>query len=211
MIDHTQLRAYATEIDIRELCEEARNHGFMAVTINSAWTSYCAKTLAGSDVAIEVCVGFPLGAQAASVKVEEARHATKSGATEIGVVINIGALKSGYPKYVKRELEAIIKAVKGVPVKVILENSYLTEAEKAAVCEMSVALGAAYVQTDTGYGKQGATVEDVKLFKGVVGDQLGIKAAGGIRTYGNVITMLEAGASRIGTSAGLEIIEGLPK
>ncbi len=210
LIDHTQLRAYATEIDMRELCAEAADYDFAAVSINPAWTSFCAKMLAGRDVGIDTCIAFPLGATTARMKVEEARDAVRNGATEIDMVINIGALKSGYPAYVEQEIAAIVKAVKGTPVKVILETSYLTEEEKIAVCEMSLRSGAAYVKTSTGYGHGGATVEDVRLMKSVVGDELGIKAAGGIRTYGDVLALLEAGATRIGTSAGMTILEAVP-
>jgi deoxyribose-phosphate aldolase len=206
IIDHTQLRAYATETDIRELCVEAANNGFAAVSVNPVWASFCAKQLAGTAVRVDACVGFPLGANAAPIKVEEARDAVRNGATEIDMVINIGALKSGYHGFVEREIDAVVKAVKGVAVKVILEASYLSEDEKVAVCEMSMRVGAAYVKTSTGFGSGGATSADVRIMREVVGDNLGVKAAGGIRTYGDVLTMLEAGATRIGTSAGLEIL-----
>ena len=210
IIDHTQLRAYATETDIRELCAEAAEHGFAAVSVNPVWASFCAKRLAGTEVRVDACVGFPLGANAAPIKVEEAKDAVRNGATEIDMVINVGALKSGYHGFVEREIAAVVRAVKGTPVKVILETSYLSEAEKTAVCEMSMRSGAAYVKTSTGYGHGGATVEDVRLMRRVVGDQLGVKAAGGIRTFGDVMSMIEAGASRIGTSAALEILADVP-
>ncbi len=211
IIDHTELHAYATELDIRELCDEAMRHGFAAVTINPIWVSYCVKRLAGADIAINACIGFPLGASTATIKVEEAREAVRNGATEIDMVINIGAMKSGYPAFVEREIGAVVKAVKGIPVKVILETCYLNENEKIAVCRMSMRGGAAYVKTCTGYGHSGATVEDVSLMKQVVGDYLGIKAAGGIRSYGDVMKMIKAGATRIGTSAGVDILESVPR
>lgn len=211
IIDHTQLRAYATEVDIRELCEEAVQYGFATVAVNPAWVSFCAKKLAGTPVGVTACVGFPLGANTAALKVEEARDAVRNGATEIDMVINIGALKSGYPQYVEREIAAVAKAVRGIPLKVILETSFLSEAEKIAVCEMSVRAGAAFVKTSTGYGDAGATSEDVALMKRAVGDQLGIKAAGGIRTLGHVSAMVAAGATRIGTSAGVEILQDLAR
>ena len=211
LIDHTMLRAYATEVDIRELCEEALQYKFATVTINPAWTSFCAKKLAGSAVGVNACIAFPLGAATAQMKVEEARDAVRNGATEIDMVINIGALKSGYPSYVEREIAAVVKAISGTPVKVILECSYLTRDEKIAVCEMSRRAGAAYVKTATGFGSGGATAEDVHLMKTAVGDALGVKAAGGIRTFGDAMTMLRAGASRIGTSAGIEILEDIPE
>jgi deoxyribose-phosphate aldolase len=135
----------------------------------------------------------------------------RNGATEIDMVINVGALKSGYPKYVEREIAAVAKAVRGIPLKVILETSFLTESEKIAVCEMSVRAGAAFVKTATGYGDGGATVEDVSLMKRTVGDQVGIKAAGGIRTLGHATAMISAGATRLGTSAGVEILADLTK
>ena len=210
MIDHSQLRAYATQVDIAELCDEAIEHGFHAVAINPAWTPFCAKRLTGSGVAVCVTVGFPLGSHTAHIKVEEARDAVRNGANELDMVINIGALKSGYPSYVEREIGAVVKAVKGIPVKVIMETSYLTLEEKVQVCKISQRAGAAFVKTSTGYGQGGATVEDVALIKEVVGDQLGIKAAGGIRTYGDAIALIRAGASRLGTSAGVEILDAAP-
>jgi len=211
LIDHTLLRAYATEVDIRELCQEAAQHGFATVSVNPAWVSFCAKQLAGTGVGVGACIGFPLGANTPNVKVEEARDAMRNGATEIDMVINIGALKSGYPNYVHQEIGAVVKAVKGIPVKVILECSYLTEQEKVDVCKMSVKAGAAFVKTATGYGHGGATPEDVALLRKVVGDACGVKAAGGIRTYADVITMVNAGANRIGTSAGVQILDDMLK
>lgn len=204
------LRAFATEVDIRELCEEALVYNFATVTVNPAWTSFCAKKLANSPVGVNTCVAFPLGASTAQMKVEEARDAVRNGATEIDMVINIGALKSGYPSFVEREIAALVKAVGGTPVKVILECSYLTRDEKIAVCEMSKRAGATYVKTATGFGNGGATAEDIQLMKAAVGGELGVKAAGGIRTFGDAMTMLRAGASRIGTSAGIEILEDIP-
>jgi len=210
LIDHTELHAYATQVDIIELCDEAKEYGFAAVAVNPAWVAYCAKRLADTGVAVSSTVGFPLGAHTAYVKIEEAREAVKNGATEVDMVINIGALKSGFPQFVEREIAAVVKAVKDTPVKVILETSYLTTAEKVLVCEMSVRSGAAFVKTSTGFGHAGATVEDVELMKGVVGDTLGVKAAGGIRTYGDAMAMIEAGATRLGTSAGVEILDDFP-
>lgn len=209
MIDHTQLQAYATQTDIDELCDEAVQYGFGAVAINPVWTSYCAKRLDGAGVKVDATVGFPLGASTAHIKVEEAREAVRNGAAEVDVVINIGALKSGYPGFVEREIATIVRAVAGTPVKVILETSYLTNAEKVAVCEMSVRSGAAFVKTATGFGHAGATVEDVRLMRETVGDALGVKAAGGIRTYAQAAAMMEAGATRIGTSAGISILEDM--
>jgi len=210
IIDHTQVRAYATQVDITELCDEAAAFGFAAVTINPAWTTYCAKRLAGKGVAINPTIGFPLGANTAKIKVEEAADAVRNGATEIDMVINIGALKSGFPEFVEKEIAAVVKAVKSVPVKVILETSYLTNDEKKRVCEMSVRAGAAFVKTSTGFGSSGATPDDVRLMCEVVNGKIGVKAAGGIRNLRDTLLMLEAGASRIGTSAALKILSEIP-
>ena len=207
LIDHTQLRAYATEVDVRELCDEALEHQFRAVSINPVWAAYCAKRLAGSNVITNACIGFPLGASTAHVKVEEAKDAARNGANEIDMVINIGALKSGYGSFVEKEIAAVARAVKGLPVKVILETCYLTQDEKIAVCQMAGRAGAAYVKTSTGFGPAGATVDDIVLMRQVVGEHLGIKAAGGVRTYDDLLAMIEAGATCIGTSAGLSILD----
>ena len=206
MIDHTQLRAHATQEDITRLCDEAIAHGFAAVSINPVWASYCAKRLAGADVQVDAVVGFPLGASTAHVKVEEARDAVRNGATEIDMVINIGALKSGFPQFVEREIAAVVQGIKAIPVKVIIEACYLTNEEKAAVCQMCVRAGAAFVKTSTGFGESGATVEDVRLLRQTVGNAIGVKAAGGIRSFSNAWDLIQAGASRIGTSASVTIL-----
>ena len=206
MIDHTLLKPYAMQIDIDELCEEAAQNEFASVSINPVWASYCAKRLANTNVGINATVGFPLGANTAHVKMEEAIEAVRNGATELDMVINIGALKSGFPSYVEREIESIVKAVPKIPVKVILETSYLSEPEKVAVCEMCLRAKAAYVKTSTGFGDHGATVEDVALMRSVVGSALGVKAAGGVRSYKDVLNMIRAGANRVGTSASLSIL-----
>jgi deoxyribose-phosphate aldolase len=210
MIDHSQLRAHATQTDIARLCEEAVQHGFWSVTVNPSWAAFCAKRVADSSVGLSVTIGFPLGANTAYIKVEEARDAVRNGATELDMVINIGALKSGYPAYVEREIAAVVKAVREIPVKVILETSYLSREEKVSVCQMALQSGAAFVKTSTGYGGHGATAEDVSLLREVVGDRLGVKAAGGIRTYGDLLTLMEAGADRFGTSAGVDILRDMP-
>jgi deoxyribose-phosphate aldolase len=209
LIDHTLVRADATQREIIQLCREAVEHGFRGVSVNPAWTSYCAKQVAGSKVRVNPTVGFPLGANTANMKVEEARDAIRNGAGELDVMINIGALKSGFANFVERELAAIIKAAQGVPIKVILETSLLTEEEKVAVCEISKRVGADFVKTSTGFGKAGATVEDVRLMREVVGNTVGVKAAGGIRTLADMQAMLGAGANRIGTSASLDILDAL--
>lgn len=209
-IDSTLLRASATEEEIAQLCHEAAHFRFAAVCINPTWVSFCAKRLVGTPVAVNACVGFPLGANTAQTKVAEAREAVRNGATEIDMVINIGALKSNYPSYVEREIAAVVKAAKPAPVKVILETGYLSDEEKTAVCEMALRTRAAYVKTSTGYGDSGATTADVTLMRRIVGDALGVKAAGGVRTYADVLAMLDAGASRIGTSSAIDILAELP-
>jgi len=210
MIDHTQVRAHATQNDITRLCDEAVRFRFASVSVNPVWTSYCAKRLAGAPVGINACVGFPLGATTAHIKVEEAREAIRNGATEIDMVINIGALKSGFPSFVQREIAAVVRAANSVPVKVILEAGYLTTEEKIRVCEMSLRANAAFVKTATGFGRSGATLEDVALMRRVVGRRMGVKAAGGIRSFADAANMIEAGANRLGTSAGVTILQEMP-
>jgi deoxyribose-phosphate aldolase len=211
LIDHTQLRAYASQVDIDELCEEAQRHAFHSVTINPAWTSYCARKLKGTPVVVNTCVGFPLGASTAQIKVAETREAVNAGATEVDMVINIGAIKSGYPSFVEKEIAAIVKAAGKAPVKVILETSFLNDDEKVQVCRMAQSAGAAFVKTSTGFGTAGATVEDVELMRQAVGDALGVKAAGGIRSYADAMRFIDAGATRLGTSAGIDILEEAPE
>lgn len=210
LIDHTNVRAYATQIDIAELCDEAGKYGFWCVTVNPAWTTYCAKRLRDSKTGVDTTIGFPLGASTAHVKLEEAREAERNGATEVDVVINIGALKSGFPDFVEKEIAAIVHAVPKLPVKVILETSFLNDDEKIAICEMSLRAGAAFIKTSTGYGRSGATVADIRLIRSVVGENMGIKAAGGIRDYTHAMALIDAGATRIGTSAAIKILSEIP-
>jgi deoxyribose-phosphate aldolase len=211
LIDHTLVRAHATQQDIIRLCEEAVRYRFATVCVNPVWAMYAAKRLAGSPVGVCVCVGFPLGATTAQVKVAETKEAIRHGAREVDMVINVGALKSGFPDFVRREVAAVVRAAEDVPVKVILECGYLTREEKAAVCELSAEAGAAFVKTATGFGPTGAALEDVVLMRKTVGAALGVKAAGGIRTYADAVAMLEAGASRLGSSSGPQIIEEMPR
>ena len=206
IVDHTQVRAYATQVDITELCDEAAKFGLASVTVNPAWTSYCAKRLSGTGVGVNPTIGFPLGASTAHVKAEETRDAVRNGASELDMVINIGALKSGFPQFVEKEIAAIVKAARGLPVKVILETGYLTDQEIVAVCEMSARAEAAFVQTSTGFGSSGATLEDVRLMRQNAGNELGVKAAGGIRGYRDAMAFIQAGATRLGTSAALKIL-----
>ncbi|MFA7692616.1 MAG: deoxyribose-phosphate aldolase [Candidatus Hydrogenedentales bacterium] len=209
LIEHTLLRPDATETEVRKLCSEALSHGFRGVSVNPAWTPLCAKLLKDHEVIIDTCIAFPLGASSARIKVEEARDALKNGADEIAMVINIGALKSGYNHYVEKEIATIVKATGGAPVKVILETSCLSKEEKIAACQMSLRAGASAIKTSTGFGAYGAREEDIRLIKETVGIHLDIKAAGGIRTYADVARMIDAGANYIGTSAGVGILDDL--
>ena len=209
-IDHSQLNSTATQIDIDQLCDEAIEHGFPIVTVNPVWVSYCAQRLQDSHVGVNSVVGFPLGATTAFVKVEATREAIRNGAAEIDMVINVGALKSNYPEFVEHEIEAVVQAAGTVPVKVILETCYLTEEEKFSVCTLCMEAKAAFVKTSTGFGTAGATIEDVQLMRNTVGYTLGVKASGGIKTYSDAIAMIEAGASRLGTSNGVAILNDCP-
>lgn len=205
-IDHTLLKPHATREEISDLCNEALEHRFATVCVNPVWVSHVATLLRESGVGIATVVGFPLGASTAFTKVEEARDAIRNGATEIDMVLNIGALKSGYTSFVHDEIESLVSDVEAVPVKVILECCYLTDDEKRIACGLCRDAGAAYVKTSTGFGESGATIDDVRLMKQEVGDVLGIKAAGGIRTLADAMAYIEAGATRIGTSAGVSIV-----
>lgn len=206
VIDHTQVKAYATQVDIAELCDEAVRLGLFAVTVNPVWVAYCAKRLAESDVLINATVGFPLGANTAVIKVAETEEAIRNGAREIDMVINIGALKSGAHDYVAKEIRAITRAAGDAPVKVILETAYLSQDEKLTVCQLAADNGAAFVKTSTGFAPTGATIADVRLMRDAVGDRLGVKAAGGIRSLRDARAMLDAGATRLGTSSAADIL-----
>lgn len=205
-IDHTLLKATATKDQVKVLCSEAKQYKFKAVCINPYWVPTCASELADSDVLIATVVGFPLGANSSAVKVEEARRAVAEGAREIDMVINIGQAKAGNWAAVREDIAAVVKASKPAIVKVIIETCYLTREEKIAACRAAVEAGAAFVKTSTGFGTGGATVEDVRLMKETVGDAALVKASGGIKTYEDAVAMLEAGASRIGASAGVAIM-----
>lgn len=209
LIDHTQLRAYATQRDMKELCAVAAQCRFACVSINPVWTSYCAKLLAGSGIGVDPTIGFPLGANTARIKVEEAREAIKNGATEIDMVINVGALKSGDLDAVEADIAAVVAAAHaaGALVKVIIETALLSDDEKATACRLAQAAGAEFVKTSTGFGPGGATVEDVALMRRVVGPEMGVKASGGVRNYADVQAMVAAGATRIGASAGVAIVD----
>ena len=206
-IDHTVLAADARKEKIEALCKEAYQHGFASVCVNSCWVSLAAKLLEGTEVKVCTVVGFPLGAMDSVSKADEARNAVRNGADEIDMVINIGFLKSGMYDEALEDIREIRKATEGKTLKVIIETCLLTDEEKRKACELSEEAGADFVKTSTGFSTGGATVEDVALMKSVVGDRLRVKASGGIRDYKTAKAMIEAGASRIGASAGVRIVE----
>ena len=208
MIDHSLLKPDATKEEIRNLCEEGKKYGFASVCVNPAWVSFCSDLLKGSSVRICSVSGFPLGANKPEVKAKEAETAIKEGADEIDMVANIGALKSGDFKLVEEDIKAVRSAIgKEKILKVIIETAVLTTEEKIKATQIIMACGADLVKTSTGFGYPGATVEDLKLLKKVVGDKIRIKASGGIRDYETALKLIEAGASRIGTSSGVKIVE----
>ena len=208
-IDHTLLKAEATSTQITKLCEEAKQYDFASVCVNTCYVPLCAKLLEATDVKVCCVVGFPLGAMDSQAKAYEAKLAVEKGAKEVDMVINVGALKEGNYDYVEADIKAIVEASKPAIVKVIIETCLLTDEEKVKACELSVKAGAAFVKTSTGFSTAGATVEDVALMRKTVGDKALVKAAGGIRTYEDAMKMIEAGADRLGCSAGIKIMEGL--
>lgn len=210
-IDHTLLKPEATADQIDLLCAQARQHGFASVCVLPYWVRRSAQQLKESPVKVGTVVGFPLGGNTASIKVKESSQAVSDGAQEIDMVINIGALKSGSFDQVHKEIEAVVREVEGeVLVKVIIETALLNPEEKRVACQIAVAAGAHFVKTSTGFSGGGATVEDVRLIKEIVGERAGIKASGGIRTYSAAIGLIQAGATRLGTSSALAILEGAP-
>jgi len=205
-IDHTLLRADAAAKDIERLCAEAREHHFYAVCVNGSWVVQARHLLDGSAVKVATVVGFPLGATDSDTKRFETEAAIDNGAQEIDVVINLGRLKDGNYDYVLRELRDVAETADERPVKVILETSLLTHEEKIRACRLVLDSGAQFVKTSTGFSSGGATIEDVKLLRGIVGEKFGVKAAGGIRDAPTALAMIEAGATRLGTSAGVAIV-----
>jgi len=208
-IDHTLLKADATAKDIEKLCAEARENHFYSVSVNGSWVAEARHFLDGSDVKVGCAVGFPLGATSGDVKRFEAEAAIDDGAHEIDVVLNLGRLKDGDDKYVFRELCDVVEAADEWPVKVILETCLLNREEKIRACKLVVESGARFVKTSTGFSTGGATVEDVKLMRETAGPKFGVKASGGIRDTKTALAMIEAGATRLGTSAGVAIVNGL--
>ncbi|HLU68812.1 MAG TPA: deoxyribose-phosphate aldolase [Kofleriaceae bacterium] len=208
MIDHTLLKPDATREDVVKLCEEAKAHHFASVCVNTTWVPLCRTLLGGSGVMVCAVVGFPLGAMAPTAKAYEAREAVRQGAQEIDMVLNIGALKSRDYETVFEDICRVVKAAGKAGVKVILETGQLTDEEKIIACSLSKLAGAAFVKTSTGFGKGGATVEDVALMRRVVGADMGVKASGGVRTQEDALRMRQAGANRIGASASVAIVSG---
>ncbi|WP_339250639.1 deoxyribose-phosphate aldolase [Sporosarcina sp. FSL W8-0480] len=209
-IDHTLLKADAKKDEIITLCEEAKTYSFASVCVNPAWVKTASKLLEGTDVKVCTVIGFPLGASTSEVKAFETKDAINNGATEIDMVINIGALKSGDDEKVGQDIASVVEAAKGKAiVKVIIENSLLTDQEKRKASELSRAAGADFVKTSTGFSTGGATEEDVKLMRGVVGPEMGVKASGGVRSFEDMQKMINAGATRIGASSGVKIMQGL--
>jgi deoxyribose-phosphate aldolase len=207
-IDHTLLKPDATKDQIDVIVEEAAAHKFASVCVNPYWVSYCADKLQGTDVKVCTVIGFPLGASTSAVKALETKDAIEKGAGEIDMVINIGALKSGDLVTVESDIRAVTEAADGVLTKVIIETALLTEEEKVTACELAVKAGADFVKTSTGFSGGGATVADIALMRNTVGPNIGVKASGGVRDREATLAMIEAGATRIGASAGVQIIAG---
>ncbi|MCY0386113.1 deoxyribose-phosphate aldolase [Robbsia sp. Bb-Pol-6] len=207
-VDHTLLAADASREQIRKLCGEAQAHGFFSVCVNSAQVPFAADLLKGSAVKVCAVVGFPLGAGLSDTKAFEAQRAIVAGAGEIDMVLNIGWLKDGLFDDVRADIALVKQACDAVPLKVILETCLLDEAQKIRACEICRDLNVAFVKTSTGFGKAGATLEDVRLMRRVVGEHIGVKASGGVRDRATALAMIEAGATRLGTSSGVAIVGG---
>ncbi|MBS5937400.1 deoxyribose-phosphate aldolase [Clostridium sp.] len=209
MIDHTILKPEATEKEVEKLCKEALEYNFASVCINPSMVEKAAEMLEGSDVKVCTVIGFPLGATTTEVKAFETEDVIKKGATEVDMVINVGKLKEGNLDYVKKDIEAVVKAAKGKALtKVIIETCLLTDEEKVTACKLSKEAGADFVKTSTGFSTGGATAKDIKLMRETVGEELGVKASGGVRSLEDAELMIENGASRIGASASIAICEG---
>jgi deoxyribose-phosphate aldolase len=207
-IDHTLLAANATEAKIDQLCKEALEHSFASVCVNSCWTARCAKNLKGANVKVCTVVGFPLGAMKTDSKAFEASQAISDGAGEIDMVLNVGWLKDGRLDDVRKDIVMVKEACQGHILKVILETCLLSDEEKVTACRLAMEGGADFVKTSTGFSTGGASEKDVHLMRSVVGDKLGVKASGGVRSYETAVAMINAGASRLGTSSGIAIVQG---
>lgn len=210
-IDHTLLKASATLEDIEKLCQEAVEYGFYSVCVNPCYVALAAEKLLGTSVKVAVTVGFPLGATSAQTKAFEATEAVKAGASEVDMVMNVGLLKGGDFYAVRKDIEGVVSSVKQInaqaKVKVIIETCYLSDDEKVSACRIAQDAGADFVKTSTGFGTGGATLEDVRLMKGMAEGDLEVKASGGIRDLDTALAMIEAGATRIGTSSGIAILK----
>ncbi|MFH1725496.1 MAG: deoxyribose-phosphate aldolase [Elusimicrobiota bacterium] len=205
-VDHTLLKPGATQEEIAKLCDEARTYCFASVCVNPAYVALAARLLRGSGVLVCTVVGFPLGSTTPTVKAIEARDAIANGAGEIDMVLNVGALKSGNDAFVRDDMRAVRDATRGRVLKVILETALLTDDEKTRACRIAKEVGADFVKTSTGFGPGGATVEDIRLMRGTVGPLMGVKASGGIRDAAMAQAMIDAGATRLGTSASVAIV-----
>ncbi len=207
MIDHTVLKADTPLETVKRICDEAIEYGFASVCINPCHVAYCADYLKDSDVNVCTVIGFPLGANTSAVKAFETKDAIANGADEIDMVMNIGALKDKNYDLVRNDVKAVVEAANGTLVKVILETCLLTEDEIKKACELCVEAKADYVKTSTGFSTRGATIEDVQIMKAAVQGKAKVKAAGGVRTHEDMVKIVEAGADRIGTSAGCSLVE----
>jgi deoxyribose-phosphate aldolase len=208
-IDHTLLKADATSAAMQKLCDEAMEYGFYSVCVNGVWVPFCKKALSGSDVRVSVVCGFPLGASASTVKAYEAAKAVESGAAEIDMVLQVGLLLDGNYDAVREDIRGVVQAVEGQAiVKVIFETCYLNEEQKIAACQLSEEAGAHFVKTSTGFGSAGAAVEDIRLMRANVAAKMGVKASGAVRDLKTALIMIDAGATRLGTSSGVAIMRG---
>lgn len=210
MIDNTLLKADSTKDQIEKICAEAKEYNFASVCVNPAWVKTSSELLNGTEVKVCTVIGFPLGASTPETKAFETKNAIENGATEVDMVINIGALKGRDLELVERDIRAVVDAAKGKALtKVIIETCLLTDEEKIKACELSVKAGADFVKTSTGFSTGGATVEDIALMRKTVGPDLGVKASGGVRSAEDAEKMIKAGATRIGASSGAAIVNGL--
>ncbi|HHW36885.1 MAG TPA: deoxyribose-phosphate aldolase [Bacillales bacterium] len=209
MIDHTALKADTTKEQIVKLCDEAKEYGFFSVCVNPTWVKTAAEQLQGSEVKVCTVIGFPLGASTSETKAFETKDAIEKGADEVDMVINIGALKDQNDELVEQDICAVVEAARGKAlVKVIIETSLLTQEEKVRACKLAVKAGTDFVKTSTGFSTGGATVEDIELMRESVGPDIGVKASGGVRDRERALQMIEAGATRMGASAGIAIVTG---
>jgi len=210
MIDHTLLKADATKEQIHTLCLEAKEYSFASVCVNPTWVPYCADLLKDTNVKVCTVIGFPLGANTPETKAFEAKTAIENGASEVDMVINIDALKSGDEELVEKDIKAVVETARGKALtKVIIETCLLTEDEKVRACQIAVQAGADFVKTSTGFSTGGATAEDIALMRKTVGPEIGVKASGGVRSAEDAEAMIQAGATRIGASSGVKIVKGL--